>query len=149
MSFQLKPPHVMSEAVTYSKLLSEMTSMIGQTTDFLSMAISWSRGSSQPSVHSQWASRNVSTLPYKRKQVYKTFKINWTLNNNKCTFAFLAPRSRARIRPERFPVLNTFTEVLSPAAYSSSFLPKKSLSEASSTKIISLIKERGDRLMTG
>ena len=35
LSFQLKPPHVMSEAVTYSKVSSEMTSIIGHTTVFL------------------------------------------------------------------------------------------------------------------
>ena len=52
-SFQLKPPQVMSEAVMYSKVSSEMTSMTGQTTAFLFLAISARRGSSQPSVHSQ------------------------------------------------------------------------------------------------
>ena len=64
LSFQLNPPHVMSEAVTYSKLSSEMTSMIGHTTAFRFTAISASSGSSQPSVHSQWASRKVITEPF-------------------------------------------------------------------------------------
>lgn len=62
-SFQLKPPHVWSDAVTYSKVSSDMTSMIGQTTVVRSTAIRASRGSSQPSVHSQWASKNVITWP--------------------------------------------------------------------------------------
>ena len=35
LSFQLKPPHVMSDAVTYSNVSSEMTSMMGHTTVFL------------------------------------------------------------------------------------------------------------------
>ena len=35
LSFQLKPPQVMSEAVMYSKVSSEMTSMTGHTTAFL------------------------------------------------------------------------------------------------------------------
>lgn len=63
------------------------------------------------------------------------------------TFAFLAPRSLARINSERFPALKTLTEVGRRAAYSSSFLPKKSRSEASSTNIISLIKGCGDLLI--
>merc|ERR1719150_940495 len=36
----------------YSKVSSEMTSMTGQTTAFLFLAISARRGSSQPSEHS-------------------------------------------------------------------------------------------------
>ncbi len=64
LSFQLNPPHVISEAVTYSKVSSEMTSMMGQTTAFRFLAISANRGSSQPSVHSQWASRKVITEPF-------------------------------------------------------------------------------------
>lgn len=35
LSFQLKPPQVMSEAVTYSKVSSEMTSIMGHTTRVL------------------------------------------------------------------------------------------------------------------
>lgn len=35
LSFQLNPPQVMSEAVTYSNVSSEITSMIGHTTIFL------------------------------------------------------------------------------------------------------------------
>ena len=62
-SFQLKPPHVMSDAVTYSKVSSDITSMIGQTTAFLLRAISFSKGSNQPSVHSQCASRKVIVFP--------------------------------------------------------------------------------------
>jgi hypothetical protein len=34
-SFQLKPPHVISEAVIYSKVSSDITSIIGHTTVFL------------------------------------------------------------------------------------------------------------------
>ena len=34
-SFQLKPPQVMSDAVTYSNDSSEITSIIGHTTIFL------------------------------------------------------------------------------------------------------------------
>ena len=63
LSFQLKPPHVMSDAVTYSKVSSDITSMIGQTTAFRLSAISFSKGSSHPSVHSQCASRNVIVFP--------------------------------------------------------------------------------------
>ena len=91
-NFQLNPPHVlqsngqsdisqtggqrltrgreanfdatyMSEAVTYSNVSSEMTSMMGQTTALRLLTISARRGSSHPSVHSQCASRKVSTLP--------------------------------------------------------------------------------------
>ena len=53
----------MSEAVTYSNVSSEMTSMMGQTTALRLLTISARRGSSHPSVHSQCASRKVSTLP--------------------------------------------------------------------------------------
>ena len=35
LSFQLNPPQVMSEAVMYSKLSSEITSITGHTTAFL------------------------------------------------------------------------------------------------------------------
>ena len=59
----MKPPHVMSEAVTYSKVSSDITSMIGHTTAFLFRAISFNKGSSHPSVHSQCASRNVIVFP--------------------------------------------------------------------------------------
>lgn len=61
-SFQLKPPQVISEAVMYSKESSDITSMIGHATVFLLSAILANRGSSQPSVHSQWASRKVITF---------------------------------------------------------------------------------------
>ena len=42
-----------SEAVTYSNVSSEITSMMGQTTARLLLTISARRGSSHPSVHSQ------------------------------------------------------------------------------------------------
>jgi hypothetical protein len=45
LSFQLNPPHVMSEAVTYSKVSSEMTSMMGHTTAFRFLDISARSGS--------------------------------------------------------------------------------------------------------
>ena len=48
LSFQLKPPHVMSLPVMYSKVSSLMTSIIGQTTVFLSAFISDKSGSNQP-----------------------------------------------------------------------------------------------------
>lgn len=51
----------------------------------LSSAILSNKGSNQPMVHSQWASRNVITWP----------------------FADAAPCSRARIRPDRLTVLRT------------------------------------------
>ena len=57
------PLTYMSEAVTYSNVSSEMTSMMGQTTARRLLTISARRGSSHPSVHSQCASRKVSTLP--------------------------------------------------------------------------------------
>ena len=63
-NFQLKPPHVMSDAVTYSKVSSDITSMMGQTTALRLSAISFSKGSNHPSVHSQCASRNVIVLPF-------------------------------------------------------------------------------------
>ena len=53
LSFQLNPPQVISEAVTYSNVSSEMTSIIGHTTALRFLAISASKGSNQPSVHSQ------------------------------------------------------------------------------------------------
>lgn len=84
-NFQLNPPHVWSDAVTYSNVSSLMTSMMGHTTVRRSIAILASSGSSHPSVHSQWASRNVIT----------------------CPLTFAAPMRRARMRPERFPVLRT------------------------------------------
>jgi hypothetical protein len=34
-NFQLKPPHVISEAVMYSNVSSDITSIIGHTTVFL------------------------------------------------------------------------------------------------------------------
>lgn len=51
LSFQLKPPHVWSDAVTYSKVSSLMTSIIGHTTVRRSNTIRESSGSNQPSVH--------------------------------------------------------------------------------------------------
>ena len=53
----------MSDAVTYSKVSSEITSIIGQTTALRFLAISAKRGSNQPSVHSQCASKKVITFP--------------------------------------------------------------------------------------
>lgn len=85
-SFQLKPPHVISLAGMYSKVSSLITSMMGQTTVVLSSAILDSKGSSQPSVHSQWASRNVIT----------------------CPVTCFAPRSLALIRPDLFSVRYTY-----------------------------------------
>lgn len=101
-SFQLNPPQVISEAVIYSKDSSEITSIIGHTTVFLFSTILAKRGSSQPSVHSQWASKKVITWPV----------TCW------------APKSRARMRPERFSVLRTCTETGSVFTYCSSFLPR-------------------------
>lgn len=85
-NFQLKPPHVMSLAGIYSKVSSLMTSMIGQTTVCLSLAILESNGSNHPSVHSQCASRNVIT----------------------CPLTCFAPRSLALIRPDLFSVRYTY-----------------------------------------
>uniref|UniRef100_A0A914L681 Uncharacterized protein n=1 Tax=Meloidogyne incognita TaxID=6306 RepID=A0A914L681_MELIC len=45
---QLNPPQVVSEAVTYSKVSSEITSIIGATTRVRSSATLIIKGSSQP-----------------------------------------------------------------------------------------------------
>jgi hypothetical protein len=92
----------MSDAVMYSNVSSEMTSMMGQTTVFLSWTIRERSGSSQPSVHSQWASRNVMTWP----------------------LTCFAPRRRALIRPERFSVRRTITGTGSVLTYSSNLRPR-------------------------
>lgn len=101
-NFQLNPPQVMSEAVMYSNVSSDMTSMIGQTTVFLSCAILDRSGSSHPSVHSQCASRKVMT----------------------CPLTCCAPRRRALIRPDRSFVRYTYTGTGKVLTYSSSLGPK-------------------------
>lgn len=106
-NFQLNPPQVMSEAVIYSKVSSEITSMIGQTTVFLFSTILANRGSNHPSVHSQWASKKVMTSP----------------------LTCLAPSNRALIRPDLFSVLQTNTGTGSVATYSSSWIPRWSANE--------------------
>lgn len=76
----------MSLAVIYSNVSSLITSIIGQTTVDRFSTILANKGSSQPSVHSQWASRKVIT----------------------CPFTCLAPSNLALINPERFPVRKTY-----------------------------------------
>lgn len=48
-NFQLNPPQVISEAVIYSNVSSDITSIIGQTTVFRSAAIRAKSGSNHPS----------------------------------------------------------------------------------------------------
>ena len=82
----------MSEATTYWKVSSEMTSMMGQTTVLLSLATSVRSGSNQPSVHSTWESRNVRTDPV----------------------AAFAPTNLALMSPSLSTDLRTFTVTPSP-----------------------------------
>lgn len=85
-----------------------------------------------------------------------------------CPLTFCAPSKRALISPERFPVRRTaakkivqstdqrtvmmidspYVETGRVLTYSSSFSPRKSLSLASSTRMISFSNGLGDRLMT-
>uniref|UniRef100_A0A6B0ULI0 Putative secreted protein n=1 Tax=Ixodes ricinus TaxID=34613 RepID=A0A6B0ULI0_IXORI len=102
-----------------------MMSMTGQTTLVLSSAILARRGSSQPLVHSQWASRNVSTFP----------------------LACAAPSSRALMSPVRLCALTTLVGTGSLETYSSSGAFRKVRSLASSTSSISRRRWRGERLM--
>lgn len=101
-NFQLNPPHVISDAVTYSKVSSDITSIIGHTTVFLFSTIRAKRGSNHPSVHSQWASKKVIT----------------------CPLTCFAPNNLARISPERFSVRNKWTGTGSFLTYSSSLRPR-------------------------
>jgi hypothetical protein len=82
--------------------INTITPYLTQWCSYLSSTILASKGSSQPSVHSQWASRNVIT----------------------CPFTCFAPRSLARIKPDRFSVLRTWTGTGNVDTWSSNCFPK-------------------------
>lgn len=121
-----------------------MVSIIGATATWRFSEIRVRSGSSQPTLHSQWESINVTVGACSMRQKYGIKNIRWFRNAMPITVAWATPRIRPFSNPIRVDDRTIFTLTGILLTYTSSGCFRWLRSLWSSNKMISLSKARGD-----